>query len=252
MSIHAHRWHALWVAVAFLTASFIGLTARRILVASPSSTSAEVIATPTRRVPDAVPPAAPALPAVADTIAPVTLVIGLRQDRPAGLPKRQTVMRTVDRIHVKADAHREWLFERNPIDPRRVTAALIDHDSQTIVLHDETDLRMTRQIRGWADALMLGFDEQHLGRYAATVESRTVGVLQFVRYEESGERAVGHVWWNHEQAIASDFAITDAVGRTHVSVESAVAGVDQTLLLPAPHRFPTYRVLDLADWLEKH
>jgi hypothetical protein len=184
----------------------------------------------------------------------MTIVVALRQEgalRP-GVPVRQTVTRTSDRIHVEADDRREWLFERNPIDPRRVTAVLVDHPSQTIVLYDESDLRITRHIRGWADALTLGFDEQRLGSYAPTKESRTVGVLRFVRYEASGERAAGHVWWNHEQAIASDFAITDAVGRTHVSVESAGAGVDQTLLLPAPHRFPTYRVLNLADWLEKH
>jgi hypothetical protein len=38
--------------------------------------------------------------------------------------------------------------------------------------------------------------------------------LQFVRYEKSGERVAGPVWWSDEQAIAIDFAITDAVGRT--------------------------------------
>jgi hypothetical protein len=62
--------------------------------------------------------------------------------------------------------------------------------------------------------LTLGFDRQHLGRYAPTIERRTVGILQFVRYEASGERVAGPVWWSDEQAIASDFAITDAVGRT--------------------------------------
>jgi hypothetical protein len=29
-------------------------------------------------------------------------------------------------------------------------------------------------------------------------------------------------------------------------------GVDATVLAPATARFPGYRVIDLADWLEKH
>jgi hypothetical protein len=251
----ARHWKLAWVAAALIVVPAVGATIYVVRSARLNAHLADppAIVPPTRRPMADAPADLPELPPNADAITPMTLVVVLRQDGGfvPGTPIRQTVTRTAERIHVQADDRREWLFERISIDPRRATAALVDHPSRTIVLYDESDLRITRHIRGWADALMLGFDRQHLGRYASTIEIRTTGVVQFVRYRESGGRA-GHLWWSPGQALASDFAITDAVGRTHVSVESAVARVDHARLLPPPHRFPSYRVLDLADWLEKH
>ncbi len=254
MLIRAHRWSAIWVAVALLAVSLIGRTAYRFAATSGTSTNLENsrgITAPTRRQLDTAPAAAPGLPAGANAVAPMTLVVSLRPDvtSPAGAPVRQTVTRTVSRIHVKADDRREWLFERNPIDPRRVEAALTDHPSQTIVLYDETSLRLGRNIRGWADALTLGFDEQHLTGYKRTSEARTVGPIRFVRYATADAQ---RVWWSEDHAIASDFVLLDTVGTTLVTVDSAIAGANEVLLQPPPIRFPTYRVLDIADWQESH
>ena len=130
-----------------------------------------------------------------------------------------------------------------------MTAALVDHASQTIVLYDETSLRIGRNIRGWADALTLGFDEQHLNGYKRTSEARTVGPIRFVRYASADAQ---RLWWSEAHAIASDFVLGDTAGGTVVTVDSAVAGADEVLLQPLPIRFPTYRVLDIADWQESH
>ena len=46
--------------------------------------------------------------------------------------------------------------------------------------------------------------------------------------------------------------LLDTVGRTLVTVDSAIAGANEVLLQPLPIRFPTYRVLDIADWQESH
>jgi hypothetical protein len=148
---------------------------------------------------------------------------------------------------------REWLFERNPIDPRRVSATCVEHASQAIVLYDETDLRVVLGIRGWADVLSLGFDSDVLRRYQRTEEARTIGGIRFARYVIAGTREPVHdVWWSDEEALPSSFVIAANAVVTRFSVERARAGADAGLLRPAPARFLKYRVFALADWLEKH
>jgi len=159
-----------------------------------------MLALPTRRTPDAPPGPPPNLPEGAEGIAPLTIQAIVRRHTTSGASEtlRQTISRTADRIHVAADNGREWLFERNPRDPRRVSAALVEHASQAIVRYEESDLRMTLGIRGWSDVLALGGESDLL------------------------------------------------------KVERRRAGVDASRLLPPEHRFPKYRVYDLADWLERH
>jgi hypothetical protein len=158
-----------------------------------------VLTEPKRRAPDTPPAPPPSLPADAHTITPTTFDIVVRRgpattDRRAA---RHTISRTADRIHVRGHDGREWLFERNPIDPRRVSATLVEHAAKVLVLYEETDLRMMLGIRGWADVLALGVDRQAF------------------------------------------------------AIEPGKPGVDAALLRPALERFPKYRVVDLAEWLEK-
>ena len=62
------------------------------------------------------------------------------------------VLRTRDRILVKTD-QREWLFERNPVDPRRVTAKVVDHAGKLVVGYEESDVRNLLGLNGWAEVL---------------------------------------------------------------------------------------------------
>ena len=48
---------------------------------------------------------------------------------------------------------REWLFERNRIDTRRVTASVVEHAEKTIVLYGESDVRNLLGLNGWAEVL---------------------------------------------------------------------------------------------------
>jgi hypothetical protein len=209
---------------------------------------------PLRRPPDAPPGAPPSLPVGATGVKAATLHLVIRRDtarRPSST-RRQIVSRTSDRIHIAGNDGREWLFERNPLDPRRVAATAIEHESRAIVLYEESDLRMTLGIRGWADVLTLGFDSQLLSGYERTRDVRTIGGIRFVRHARAGARATrDDVWWSDDQALASHFAIADAAGVTRFAVERASAGVDAELLRAAIVRFPDYRVVDLADWQEK-
>ena len=65
-------------------------------------------------------------------------------------------------MHVRTSAVREWLYVRNPIDPRRVSGVMIDHETRVLVTYEESDLRNARGIRGWLDVLALGLDPDTL------------------------------------------------------------------------------------------
>ena len=142
--------------VALLVISFLACGVRAAGQEAQGAQEAKI--QPPRRRAIAAPIAAlPELPSDADRIAPETLDIVARDQRieagQQGLKERIT--RTVDRIHLSSNG-REWLFERNPRDPRRVSGTLIDHAAKALIFHDESDLRNMLGMGGWADALKLG------------------------------------------------------------------------------------------------
>jgi hypothetical protein len=219
-----------------------------------SSTEEWVLTVPSRRKPDESPAAPLALPKGADRIAPVTIDLAIRRQSTSGPSQtvRQTIVRTADRIHI-ATRDREWRFERNPIDPRRASASAVDHRSQSIVLYEETDLRMMLGIRGWADVLSLGFDTELLAAAERMREVRTQDGLQFDRYRVNrADASLTDLWWCEEQSLPGSFTITDKAGSTRFAIERIRAGVDVSLLAPSEVRLPKYRVVSLAEWLERH
>ena len=77
--------------------------------------------------------------------------------------------------------------------------------------------------------------------------------MHFVRYAATGNAAVTQdAWWNADQILPSAFATVDAGGLTRFSLERLRLGADATVLRAPASRFPTYRVIDIADWLERH
>ena len=237
------------------SAIVVGLVSAPALAQTEKATDGWVLTVPKRRAADAPPAVPPPLPPAAESITPTTIEIAVRRGPTTTGSKamRQAVARTSERIHVTGDDGREWLFERNPVDPRRVSATMTEHPSKTIVLYGESDLRMSLGIRGWVDVLALGFDTQLLAGYKRTQDVRTVGGIRFARYTNASRSAKSdEVWWSDEQVLASSFATHDSTGFTRFSVERARPGVDLSLLRPAQERFPAYRAVDVADWLEKH
>jgi hypothetical protein len=213
-----------------------------------------VLVLPTRRALDAAPTAPPDV-AKQGRIAPTTLLVTVTRRPHTGPVRaiRRTVSRTTEQIHIAETGGREWLFERNPIDARRVAATSVDHRARTIIHYEETDLRIALGIRGWADVLSLGFDPATLTGYIRTADQRTLGPVHFVRYTANGRTAaVPDIWWSDEQLLASRFGVGDPQAEARLEIARATAGVDPSVLQPAASRFPTYKVVSLADWLEKH
>lgn len=238
-----NSWKPGHLSAAVLASTSLALAAAAGPVAANSqlATGGWALTVPKRRVADAPPAPPPPLPAGALSVKPATVEIAIRRG-PASRTQqvvRQTVSRTSERIHLTANDGREWLFERNPIDPRRVSASLIEHASQAIVLYEETDLRMALGIRGWADVLALGFDTQVLGRYERKQDVRTIGGIRFARYASDATGGAADVWWSEDQALPS----TSRSSVTRGSAESRwnAWGPELTRSASARHRrvFPS-------------
>jgi hypothetical protein len=155
----------------------------------------------------------------------------------------------VERIHIASDGKREWLFEQNARDARRISGWLTDHVHHVIIRYEESDLRIAMGLRGWVDMLALGFDPAQLHGLVATGDVRSVDGLAFVRYASPAgiER-----WWNAHHLLPIHVTTSDGRGTSTLHVVRIRRGVDQALLEIPARRFADYRVVDLAEWLERH
>jgi hypothetical protein len=212
-----------------------------------------VFVLPSRRAPDAVPKGPAAVPPAGEQVAPLTLDVVTRYVPLRGAQRsiRHSVSRTHDRIHLALAGKREWLLIRNPVDPRRVSGMLIDHAARTIVVHEESDLRTRLGVNGWADALLLGLDAEMVPRLRAAAESRAITGVRFNKQVVAGGPGeLSDVWWNAEFALPGAYTVKSPGGSTRISVERIVRGVNGERLQLPSSRFPSYKVVDLADWLE--
>lgn len=180
-----------------------------------SARHAQSTATPTpplRAAPALTPAPPPDVPAELDAVAPATITLALRRKGDSqGVAVRCVVSRTTDRVHVAVTDGRDWLFERNTADRRRVSGVLIHHATRTIVTYEESDLRNWLGVRGWVDV-------------AALATGSELAIRLPARPPDSPTRVV---------------------------VEQQRAGVSADALRTARSRFPGYRSVDLAEWLER-
>jgi hypothetical protein len=213
---------------------------------------APLFTAPARRAPVHAPAVLPALPENADRIRPVTLDVRIDTTSQSGPPvvQRRTMSRTSTRIHLRGEGS-EWLFQRNPVDPRRMNGQLVHHATKLIIQHEESDLRNMFGLNGWADVLMLGIDRIALRRLTATSRSRTTGGIRFKELR-AADPGIGLVdaWWSDDQAMPSAFTLRRDGGATTLKVIRVRPDVDESLLVDPARRFPAYRVIDVAEWLE--
>ena len=227
-----------------------------LLVAAQSGAAADtpVIVSPRRATSPPVVAVLPELPPRASAILPSTMVVSIERRRPSGpaSKSRQTITRTATRVHMAIADGRELLFERNPVDPRRVSGFVVHHDKRTIVRYDDTELRNWMALRGWADVITLGFDTGALGALQSTTQKKSLAGWTFVRFiARDRDHPVRDVWWNADEALPSSFRIVDGAGSTTMTViRIDRVAKDEVLRSPAV-RFPKYRVVDLTDWLER-
>jgi hypothetical protein len=177
----------------------------------------------------------------------------IRQQGPHGHVRvlQESITRTADRIHIGRADGPEWLFERNPIDPRRASGYLIDHGSRSVVFHSDSDLRTRFGISGWAHLLTLGFDARLLEGWTRVNNVRNLGGMRFTKFVGAGKVRAA-VWWNADNVLPAEYVIRDSSGTTKLSLANVRAADNRGVLQSSLQRFPEYREVDLADWLESH
>jgi hypothetical protein len=238
---------------AAVAAASFGMSVRAHAAQAGAGKPAEtVFVLPARRAADARPMAPPDLPAAAASVPPLTLDIAIQRTSPDGSRStiRQTCSRTADRIHMRSGA-REWFFARNVVDVRRVSALLVDHARRTIVHYEESDVRNLLGLTGWADLLAMGADVAGLSRLTPTGRVRVTSGVSFRQYSApNDDRGLPEIWWNEALVLPGAMVLRDATGVTRFSVERVRQGVDATLLDAPAARFPGYKAIDVAEWLE--
>jgi hypothetical protein len=203
------------------------------------------------------PPAAPPeLPARASELQPASFEWVVAWEGPDGARGRttQSVVRTAERILVLPDGGAsEWLFERNPVDTRRVSGYLVDHDKRRVLVHHDSDLRNRLGLRGWSDVLTLGFDPDTLTDLRATGEVRTAAGVAFERYVAPGPDAAGvvEVWWSGRLLAPLLLKVRDGGVLRTSRLEGLAPDVQAAALADPRQRFPRYEVLDVADAHER-
>jgi hypothetical protein len=154
-------------------------------------------------------------------------------------------------VHVRQSASREWLYVRNPRDPRRVHGALADHTQRVIILYGESELRNWQGVRGWLDVLTLGVDPWSVGSPMPGEASRQLGSLSFVRYDRALTEGAERTWWCADELLPLEVVHDAPGGRTVLTIERIDPHVDRDLLTDLEVRYPDYQAMDLAEWLER-
>ena len=100
--------------------------------------------------------------------------------------------------------------------------------------------------------LVGGFDPELVPRLQAGGQTRAItGVLFQKHVVTDAPVDLSDVWWNAEFALPGSFTTKAAGGSTRISIERIVPGVNSARLQLPPSRFPSYNMMDLADWLER-
>lgn len=191
-------------------------------------------------------PPPPELPSELTEPPDLTVVLERRAAGATPTPiEQETVTRSARRVHVQvAGADGEWLFVRNPLDARRASGAFIDHARQVIVEFDESELRLARIARGWADLVGLGAPPELIAGFRTSGQRQALGGFEFEEAAAPGAAGLDALWWS--RAAAAPLRLSRP-GAGAVVLLGVRPGIDGSLLEPPERRFPGYRVVDVAD-----
>ncbi len=241
-----------WAANRGKTAAAPTAAASASLLAGPTVPNASIAAPERSKAQRQVEFTMPEVPAALANAPAVTLELEVRAS--GGASQRKTVTRSAGRLHVAiGQGGPEWLFVQNAADPRRVSATMANHPRHTLVEYDESELRLTGLGRGWADVTSLGVEPEQLRKFAPSARARVVSGFRFVemlRADAAG--GIRELWWSEEAAIPLRFVTGDGAERREVTARNIRREVNADLLKDLRDRYPTYAVMDVADYREKH
>jgi hypothetical protein len=198
--------------------------------------------------------ALPALPSALRAPPDVTLELETTRVGAGGsVTRHQDVARSADHLHIRlAEEGLEWLFVRNPLDERRVSATLVDHRQRAIIEYAESELRTGGIARGWADVVCLGVGTDTLQQLEPTGRSLNRFGFDFSELSvAAGESSpLQEVWWSAEAALP--LRVSRAGAGQRAEVRALRPGVDRERFAEPRQRFSAYLLMDVADYREKH
>jgi hypothetical protein len=200
-------------------------------------------------------PEPPALPDGADSLSPVRFTVTTTWTDARGQRRTvQHVTRSVDRVHLLMEGTRkEWLFERNPVDRRRVSGYLVDHDARQILAYQESDLRNEQQLRGWRDALLMRFDPGSLSGLQPSNENTSVFGWTFSRHlaPAGAQDGVVEVWWSDQLLLPLRLTVRERGVMTTSTIDRLAVPASLVVLDDPRVRFRGYASLDVTDSRER-
>jgi hypothetical protein len=196
------------------------------------------------------------VPVQLDRVEPVSFAVQVSDSaRPSDPPKAEYITRAADRMHVRfsLENHQEWLFIRNPMDPRRAKAQVIDHKLKTILEYEESDLLDAGMSADWLQIATLGNSPNALPELFPSDRIQSYRDIPCREYSTPPESApLRQVCWNEELFLPLRAVIRQGEATLVRQITDLQKPEQPELLHDPSERFPEYAVMDLADWREEH
>lgn len=169
---------------------------------------------------------------------------------------QRTIMRTSDKVYMSyLGQGQEWLFEKNPMDTRRVSGQLIDHRQAHVLLYHESELHNFGIVSNWTDVVTLGVKLDVLESMTSTGNTETFEGIQFLHYRsearETGDPAT-EIWWSEAKALPLRIIRREGGTTWTQELSSLDWSTEENLLTEPAKRFPEYPVMDYVDWQEEY
>lgn len=153
-----------------------------------------------------------------------------------------------------ADGSSGWYFLQNQVTPAQFTGWRIDPAEHLLLEHSHSDLIVEGIAHSWDEVATFGVDADLLSALRATGEQERAFDVEFERYVCDGAplQTIRELWWN--EALRLPLRIVRGSGDdAHTQVLIGFERSMDTFLLQLPaKRFPSYTLIDLADWREEH
>lgn len=198
----------------------------------------------------------PEIPAAYRELPPVKLGLRIRLKTADGVKTMErTLVRTTDTIYMRYEHQgQEWLFQQNPIDPRRLSGKLVDHRKRSILQYYQSELHEFGIVSSWRDVFLLGVDPDLLALLEPTGGSETLAGVQFrhfVNKTDGASQPSTEIWWSDSAALPLRI-IQRKDNEEWIQEIASIEWTRDEALLAEPHsRFPQYAEMDYVDWQEE-
>ncbi len=168
----------------------------------------------------------------------------------------RTIIRTNDQVYMNYENQgQEWLFKRNPVDPRRLSGLLVDHRKEHVLKYHDSELLNFGIASSWQDVLLLGVEPKSLEQLASTGQIETFGGIDFLHYESNTKVASQpaiEIWWSEAKALPLRIIHKTQKQEWSQEITAISWSEDSALLVDPQKRFPEYQSMDYVDWQEEY